>query len=327
MAQSPEARSPVIQAPVKVSVIVPAYNSEATIEATIASLLTQTFQDFELIVINDGSTDGTVRVLEGITDSRLRILHFENGGLATARNRGIAAARGKLLSFIDADDVWTPEKLQDQVNALDANPAAAVAYSWTDYIDERGQFLYPGSRDRPDRQEPEQFYAALFQKNFIESGSNVMVRASALAQVGGFEAEAIAVSEDWDLWLRLALHHTFVLVPKAQILYRVLPQSLSSNFRRQERDTLKVISDALGRSPERLQPHYRASLSHLYQYLTFRSLSVGQTRRHALSGLRFWALAVFYQPQLLVKRTKLMAIALAKTLLGLIISPTILKHT
>ncbi|NJM58864.1 MAG: hypothetical protein HC857_17680 [Synechococcales cyanobacterium RU_4_20] len=152
-----------------------------------------------------------------------------------------------------------------------------------------------------------------------------MVRASVLAQVGQFEAETIAVSEDWDLWLRLARHHTFVLIPKPQIRYRVLPQSLSSNFRRQERDTLQVLRSALGRSPQRLQPHYRASLSHLYQYLTFRSLSVGQTRRQYLSGLRFYGMAVFYRPQLLIQRTKLMAIILGKALLGLLLSPAWLK--
>ncbi|NJM58865.1 MAG: glycosyltransferase family 2 protein [Synechococcales cyanobacterium RU_4_20] len=77
-------------------------------------------------------------------DPRIRVLHFENGGLATARNRGIDAAQGALLSFLDADDLWTVDKLQDQVQALADSPEAAVAYSWTDYIDEQGTFLYAG---------------------------------------------------------------------------------------------------------------------------------------------------------------------------------------
>lgn len=306
---------------VKVSVIVPAYNSEATVKATIQSILAQTFHDFELLIIDDGSTDGTAQVAQAIEDDRIRVLSYENGGLATARNRGIDEAQGELLSFIDADDLWTPEKLQDQVDALAANPEAAVAYSWTDYIDENDQFLYPGGRDKHEGD----IYAALFQQNFIESGSNLMVRAAALEDVGQFEAEAIAVTEDWDLWLRLAMHYSFALVPKAQILYRVLPQSLSSNFKRQERDTLKVMRDALARSPQQLQPYYRASLSHLYRYLTFRTLSVGRTRRQYLSGLRFYGLALFYEPQLLVKRTKLMGITFCKTLLGLLLSPSALK--
>ncbi|NJR70691.1 MAG: glycosyltransferase [Synechococcales cyanobacterium CRU_2_2] len=305
----------------QVSVIIPAYNAATTLPATIASVLAQTFWDFELIIINDGSTDNTAQVAESIPDPRIRVLHFENGGLATARNRGIDAAQGALLSFLDADDLWTVDKLQDQVQALADSPEAAVAYSWTDYIDEQGTFLYAGGRQHYQGD----VYPALFQQNFIESGSNLMVRASVLAQVGQFEAETIAVSEDWDLWLRLARHHTFVLIPKPQIRYRVLPQSLSSNFRRQERDTLQVLRSALGRSPQRLQPHYRASLSHLYQYLTFRSLSVGQTRRQYLSGLRFYGMAVFYRPQLLIQRTKLMAIILGKALLGLLLSPAWLK--
>ncbi|HBL15031.1 MAG TPA: glycosyl transferase family A, partial [Cyanobacteria bacterium UBA11162] len=109
---------------------------EKTIKETIESILNQTFVDFELIVINDGSTDSTVDIVTSIQDSRLQVFSYPNAGLAASRNRGIDRATGKYISFIDADDLWTPDKLERQLKALEENPQAAVAYSWTDCIDE-----------------------------------------------------------------------------------------------------------------------------------------------------------------------------------------------
>lgn len=96
----------------KISVIIPAYNSGNTILETIASVLEQTESDFELIVINDGSTDNTLELLETVRDDRLKIYSYPNGGLPTARNRGIANSNGEFISFLDADDLWTKDKLE-----------------------------------------------------------------------------------------------------------------------------------------------------------------------------------------------------------------------
>ncbi|MGL5192222.1 MAG: glycosyltransferase family 2 protein, partial [Chroococcales cyanobacterium] len=126
-----------------ISVIIPAYNAEKTIQETIESVLNQTFPDFELIVINDGSTDRTLEIVSGLTDSRLQVFSFPNSGPQKSRNRGISLATGDYLSFIDADDLWTPDKLERQLQSLQEHPEAAVVYSWTDFIDESGQPL-PG---------------------------------------------------------------------------------------------------------------------------------------------------------------------------------------
>lgn len=307
---------------VKVSVVVPAHNAAETVSATLQSVLAQTFQDFELIVVDDGSTDETVsqveEMIQASAQGQLRLHRFEKAGAATARNRGIELAQGELITFLDADDLWSQDKLADQVAALDRNPEAAIAYSWTDYIDAAGKALYPGgrSRDKGD------VLVALFQSNFIENGSNLMVRASALEQVGGFDP-ALASVHDWDLWLRLAAQFEFVLVPKAHIFYRLMPESISSNFVRQEQNVLRVIRGTCERHGDRLQPHLRDSLSYLYQYLTFRSLSLGQTRAQRWSSLRFYSLALFYRPQLLRERTKLMLMLMAKICLGLVFPPTL----
>ena len=106
----------------KISVVVPAYNSQNTICETITSVLQQSFSDFELIVINDGSTDRTLELLSDVKDARLKVYSYPNGGLPAARNRGIIRATGEFLSFIDADDLWTSDKLELQLQALQENP-------------------------------------------------------------------------------------------------------------------------------------------------------------------------------------------------------------
>src|SRR3712207_3352824 len=111
-----------------ISVIIPVYNGEKTIQETIESVLNQTFPSFELIVINDGSHDSTLDIVSSIKDPRIKVFSYPNAGLSASRNRGISVACGEYVSFIDADDLWTPDKLEAQYKALQANPQAAVAY-------------------------------------------------------------------------------------------------------------------------------------------------------------------------------------------------------
>ena len=127
-----------------ISVIIPAYNAEKTIRQTIDSVLNQTFQNFEIIVINDGSTDLTLDIVSGINDPRIKILSYPNSGAAVSRNRGFDVTKGEYIALLDADDLWTSDKLESQYNALKSHPQATVAYSWTDYIDQSGQFLQSG---------------------------------------------------------------------------------------------------------------------------------------------------------------------------------------
>ena len=112
-----------------ISVVIPAYNAEHTILDTIKSVQQQTFSDYEIIVINDGSEDRTLELVEQVEDSRVKVFSYSNGGLSTARNRGIARATGEYITFLDADDLWTPDKLEAQLAALQKHPEAGVAYS------------------------------------------------------------------------------------------------------------------------------------------------------------------------------------------------------
>ncbi|NEQ65641.1 MAG: glycosyltransferase [Symploca sp. SIO2D2] len=298
-----------------ISVIIPAYNAESTIKETINSILNQTFTDFELIIINDGSQDSTLEVVSSISDSRIRVFSYSNAGVSAARNRGIAEAKGEYFSFIDADDLWTPDKLEAQLAALQANPQAAVAYSWTDWVDESGQFLRPGSRAKSNGN----VLSELLFRDFIASGSNPLIRKEALTQVGGFD-ESLTPAADWEMWLRLAGKYEFVNVPSAQILYRVSPNSMSANIWRMETESLEIIDRAFAQGAESSQNLKKQVLGERYKYLTLKAVEGKLERRRGLSAARFFLQAIRYDPSWLT-RTKLMLILILKISLATVLPP------
>lgn len=252
----------------KISVIIPAYNSANTILETIASVQQQTFTDFELIVINDGSTDNTLELLETIEDNRLKIFSYTNGGLPVARNRGIAHSKGEFISFIDADDLWSKDKLELQSEALLRNPKAGVAYSWTMVIDEKGESFFPGHLVSHQGDVSKQ----LLSNNFIASGSNVMLRRSVVESIGEFDP-TLKSAEDWDYWLRIALRgNQFVVVPKAQIFYRQSSRAMSSKIEVMEKYNLMVIDRAYRIAPPELQYLKKESQAYVYLYMAQLSL-------------------------------------------------------
>ncbi len=245
-----------------ISVIVPVYNGEKTILETIQSIQAQTFSDFELIIINDGSTDGTLDVISTVNDPRLKVFSYENGGLPVARNRGIRRSRGEFITFIDADDLWKPDKLQLQLAALQKKPEAGVAYSWTAFIDENSKFLFAW---QPLYWEGN-VYPQLLIRNFISSGSNIMVKRKYIEAAGEFDPSLKSV-EDWDYYLRLAALCPFVLVPKYQILYRRSSQSMTSKVDVMENANLIVIERAFKAAPPELKSLKNKSLANAYRYL------------------------------------------------------------
>jgi GT2 family glycosyltransferase len=299
-----------------ICVIIPAYNASKTIQETIESVLNQTFTDFELIVINDGSQDATLEVVDRIRDHRLKVFSYPNAGVSASRNRGLAKATGEFISFLDADDLWTPDKLEGQLQALQANPQAAVAYSWTDYIDEFGQFLYSGKHPTVTGD----VYSELLLNDFLENGSNPLIRREALIQVGGFD-ESLFGPEDWELFIRLAARYPFVVVPRSQILYRLSTTSISFNLSRQEAQCLQVIERAFNQAPESLAHLKPRSLANLYQYLLFRGLAGPLERHSALAAARCLWHSIRYDPAVLRRRSRLMLIVTLKIVAALVLPP------
>lgn len=189
------------QAPL-VSVVIPTFNRGPLLDEAIRSVLAQTFGDFELIVVDDGSTDDTAQRVQAYADPRVRYVHQRNAGLAAARNAGIRTATGAYVAFLDDDDTWHADKLRRQVEVLAARPEIAAVHTGFRWVDTGGAPLDLEYRRPPSRGS---LYQDLMFANVISgSGSSVLVRASCFGRAGVFDP-ALRAREDQDLWRRLVL--------------------------------------------------------------------------------------------------------------------------
>lgn len=279
-----------------VSVIIPAYNAAQTIAATIRSVQRQTLRDFEIIVIDDGCTDDTVKQVEAIDDERIALFSYENAGLPTARNRGIVRARGEHLAFLDADDLWSSKKLESHVAILDQRRDVGAVYSWSCTIDMQDRVL--GAHHAASWEGD--VYARLLRAFFIGNASNAIVRRGAVDSVGPFD-ESLDRGEDWEFLTRLASRWPFVAVRDYQVFYRQRDGSISSDVD-QMRDGLFIACDKMfATAPASLQHLKTTSLTniHIYvarSYLTRRMdrKSLGDAARSLLAVLRL-------QPRMLLE--------------------------
>lgn len=233
----------------KISVVIPAYNAMAYLPETMESVLGQSFEDFEAIVINDGSFDQTAQWVSQVTDPRVRLISQENQGNAGARNTGIIHAQGDYVAFLDADDLWEPTKLEKQVRVLEENPDVGLVYTWVAYIDERGTLT-----GRVFKHEVEgQVWSQLTEHNIVESGSVAMVRRSCFETVGLFDRNLGSHVEDWDMWLRMANHYPFKVVKEPLVYYRQVSNSTSRNWAAMACSFELVIEKAFTAAPLELQ--------------------------------------------------------------------------
>lgn len=277
-----------------ISVVIPAYNATKTIQATINSVIQQTYTDLEIIVINDGSTDSTLDILNSINDQRLKIITTPNQCLPASRNTGINFAQGEYISFLDADDLWTPDKLRLELEALQNNPQADVACSWTNYIDEKDQIILTGNRiDLTGNA-----YPYLLLCNVLDSGSNLFVRRQKLLAIGNYD-QSLRSAHDWDLYLRLASQYQFVTVPQAQVLYRISRNSMSTDVTREETSARQVIERAFTQAPTSLQYLKKYSLANLYKSLIRKSLEQYPSPQQNQLTWQLLQQAIHYDPSLL----------------------------
>jgi glycosyltransferase involved in cell wall biosynthesis len=222
------------ESPPTYSVVMAAYNSAPTIGEAIASVRCQTRSDWELIVVDDGSSDGTGDVAESFGDPRVRIVRTAgNQGPAAARNRGISLAQAPLVCTLDSDDLWLPQYLETMERTLESNPTAAVACTDAWVLDQAtGRVRKKSAMAFLDPPEPlpvdtETFLGELLRRNFIYN--SVAARRDALQAVGGYD-ERLWIGEDWELWLRLAAAGVrFVRVPELLAVYRQQIDSLMTS--------------------------------------------------------------------------------------------------
>jgi glycosyltransferase involved in cell wall biosynthesis len=224
----------VMQPPPRVSVIIPAFNAAGCVRRAVDSVLGQSFQDFELLVVDDGSTDDTRAVLAEY-GNRLRLLAKENGGPAAARNHGLQNACGEYVAFLDADDCWITEKLQRQVELLDTRLEVGFCSTATQVVDSAGQPV----GDWPCRPDAGPLPDILFLHGTVISGSTsgVLARRQLIEAIGGFDP-ALRGFEDPDLWIRLAARTEYACIPQALTVVVRTPNSVSGNLVNMRRATL-----------------------------------------------------------------------------------------
>jgi glycosyltransferase involved in cell wall biosynthesis len=289
--------------PCPISVVIPAYNAEATLLQTLQSVERQSFCDHEAIVVDDGSRDDTARIAADFAarDARFRLVRQANAGAAAARNAALALACGEWIAPLDADDLWHPDKLARQVQcAKAARPATVLVYSWSVDIDERS--LVTSRRLDLDRFEGDA-YAALVLTNFIGNASVPLVRREALVAIGGWDsslrARAAQGCEDWQLYLRLAEVGDFVLAPGFLIGYRQTSGSMSRQVREMTRSYELVMAEAKAGHPELPAELFRWSRA-AFDFYRFEML---RDSAAPLSSLRALLSAVRADPQWLRRRS------------------------
>lgn len=249
-----------------VSVVIPSYNMAAFIPLTVESVLAQDHPRVELIVVDDGSSDGSVAALRRFGE-RIRLIEQKNAGACAARNRGLKEARGEFVAFLDCDDLWEKGKLTRCVETLLARPAAAMVHSHAYWIDAAGRvFGPPRFPARPEGR----VFEALARGNFVVNSTPVCRRA-AVEAAGGWD-EGIFTTADWDMWLRLAKSGELAFIPEVLARTRVASYYNARNIERTRREWLYVLDKHAADIPAAAR---EASLAEMGHYLS---------RLHAANG-------------------------------------------
>ncbi|MDD5072392.1 MAG: glycosyltransferase [Candidatus Omnitrophica bacterium] len=225
----------------KVSVVIPAYNCERFIAAAVNSVLGQSYKDYELIVVNDGSTDSTENALSGFR-SRITYISQKNGGPANARNAGVLAAEGEYVAFLDQDDAWLPDKLGMQVDLFEKKGSLGLVYA-DEYMLKDGSFndYGPGNLRTFQFRPPHRgkVFKYLFAQNFIPT-SSVMARKECFSKVGLFNSALVPI-EDYDRWLRIAAFYEVDFIDRPLVRYR----DHAATFRKDDVRTFTNIVNTL----------------------------------------------------------------------------------
>lgn len=266
-----------------VSVVMPVYNVERYVAEAIRSVLAQTFTDFELLIIDDGSQDGSIALCREFTDPRIRIVSQRNRGLAGARNTGIANARGRFVALLDSDDLWHPSKLQLHVIHLSSDMTVDVSYSGSRMIDAQGRPLRVAMQPKLTDISP----ADILLRNPVGNGSAPVIRASALDRVAfphpseprrtcWFD-ESFRQSEDIEMWLRMALRHNcrFEGIQGLLVDYRIIGGGLSARIPQQFDAWQRAVEGVIPDAPTFMQRFLPEARAYQLRYLSRRAVQLG----------------------------------------------------
>ena len=286
------------------SVVVPAYNAEGFVGRTVESALGQTHQALEILVVDDGSTDGTAAIVTSLArgDRRVKLLKQENRGPEVARNHGILEAQGDLVATLDADDLWHPTKIERQVERFGgSSDRLGVVYTKFCTIDEDDRVIPARQMSSQWTATPEgRVLAALVWRNFLGNGSTPLIRRECFGRVGlydpSYRDRGVPGVADFDFYLRLAEAFEFGVVPEVLVGYRQLSSSLSADLAALRRGHKLVVLEAFRRTPGLPQALKRWSLANVTAWSAWRQYARGHRAIAVAWGLR----AAMLDPMLLL---------------------------
>jgi glycosyltransferase involved in cell wall biosynthesis len=271
-----------------VSVIIPVYNQARFVAEALESALAQSLSPLDVIVVDDGSTDGTPEVLETFArDPRVRLIRQENRGVAAARNAGAATARGQFFAFLDADDIWLPAKLERQRERFATDAEIVLVHCGVAEVDETKQLL----RERVDGLEGNIVHDLLFFERsvILGGGSGLMVPSQFFRELGGFD-ERMSTSADWDFFYRCASRGRVGFVPEVLLQYRIHGGNMHGNIRAMRNDMLLGFAKAFAEGGPELRRRRRYAYSRLHSVLAGSFWITGdrcEAVKHALRSIGY----------------------------------------
>lgn len=281
----------------KVSVVVPLYRVENYILETIQSVLNQTYQEFEILIVDDGSPDRSVEICQQLQDQRIKIIHQKNLGVSAARNAGISQATGDYIALLDGDDIWVPEKLEKHVKHLDTSPNVGISYSYSVFIDEGSNPLGIYQISKTQDITP----ALIFCRNPIGNGSTPVIRKEVFEEIK-YQADlgeglvdcyfdpSLQHIEDVECWLRMSVKTDwdFEGIPEALTQYRIHSSGAAAQLDNQRESMERVIEKASVYAPEVMAEAAKPALAYQLRFLARRAVRL----RDGAQAVKFFHLAL-----------------------------------
>lgn len=268
----------------KVSILIPAYNAMSYLPETLTTVFRQTYTDYDILIVNDGSTDHLIDWTQQLNDPRIRLITQENQGLAGARNTGLSLIQSEYVALLDADDLWEPTKLEKQVQILETQSQVGLVYTWMVLANDQGKstghVIRSDPKDDPWRQ--------LIEFNIVGCGSTPLIRRSCFETVGSFATD-VSGADDWDMWFRIARQFKFAVVKEPLVRYRQSASNMSRNYSLMLETSRTLIERAFRAAPTEHLYLRNHSYGATYTYLGWKALesrSLDQARQFAQQATR-----------------------------------------
>ncbi len=263
---------------VEVSIVMPVYNAEKYLESTINSVLQQTYTNWELLLIDDGSTDNSADICKAysIIHSNIHYYYQDNSGACIARNKGIFSTKGKYIALIDSDDIWLTTKLEKQISYMKENPDIDFCYTWSTFINEAGKVLHKGQYHKVK----DITFKDLVLNNPPGNGSTPLIKADMLKVVGGF-CTTLKGSQDIELWYRLycLTNCKFGGIPEVLCYYRIVQSGISANVERKLNSWEDCMNKLKTYAPNKYREYYSLAKAYQLRYLARRCISKYEGRK------------------------------------------------